>query len=89
MAVAENLIVAAYTVLAMIVSLAAWRAWRYSRSRKILLLAVAFTVLLAKAVFLAIGLFWVPEWEALFVPSLILDLVVIVLFYLAVLRRSP
>lgn len=88
MAVIENLVVAVYTVFALLVSVAAWRAWGYTRSGKVLLLATAFTLLLVKGVFLSIGLFWIPEWEALFVPSLGLDLVVIVLFYFAVLRRS-
>lgn len=88
MAVIENLVVAVYTVFALLVSVAAWRAWGYTRSQKVLLLASAFTLLLVKGVFLSIGLFWIPEWESLFVPSLGLDLVVIVLFYFAVLRRS-
>ncbi len=88
MAVIENLVVAVYTVFALLVSVAAWRAWGYTRSHKVLFLASAFTLLLVKGVFLSIGLFWIPEWEALFVPRLALDLVVIVLFYFAVLRRS-
>lgn len=88
LAVFENLVVAAYAVLTLIVGLAAWRAWWFARSPKVLLLAFGFSLLFLKAVFLAIGLFWVPDWESLFVPSLVLDLVVIALFYLAVLHRS-
>lgn len=84
----ENLVLAAYTVLTLIVGLAAWRAWAYTRSRKVLLLAVGFSLLFAKAAFLSIGLFAVPEWESLFVPSLVLDLIVIAVFYLAVLHRT-
>jgi hypothetical protein len=88
MAILENLVVAVYAAITLIVALAAWRAWSYARSTKVLLLAAAFTVLLVKAVFLAAGLFIEPEWEALFVPSLILDLIAVLLIYLAVLRPA-
>lgn len=88
MAILENVVTAAYTVITLALTVASWRAWHYARSQKVLFLAVGFAILFLKGVFLSIGLFLLPAWETLFVPSLLLDLAVIVFFYLAVIRRA-
>jgi hypothetical protein len=61
----------------------------YTGSRKVLLLAIGFTLILLKGVFLSVGLFVLPDWERLFVPSLVLDLAVLLVFYFGVIRQAP
>lgn len=85
----ENLATAALTVLALALTLVAARAWWHTRSRKVLLLALGFGLFFAKGVVLSIGLFTTVEWEDRFLlPSLLMDLVALSLFYGSVLKRS-
>lgn len=84
-ALVENLVTAALTVVALGLSAISFRAWRHSRSPKVLLLTVGFALFLAKGAMLSAGLFVVAPWESLLVPSLVFDLVILGVFYLAVL----
>jgi hypothetical protein len=85
----ENLATAALTVLALALTIIALRAWMHTRSRKVLFLALGFGLFFAKGVVLSIGLFTTAEWEDRFLlPSLLLDLVALSLFYASVLKRS-
>lgn len=84
-AILENLVTAAFTVVALGLTLIAFRAYRHSRSRKVLLLAVGFLLFLAKGAMLSAGLFLVSPWNSLLLPSLVLDLAILGVFYVAVL----
>lgn len=89
MAAVENILTAGVTALAVLLAALSWRAWLHTRSTKILLLAAGFSVFTVKGLLLTVGLFTDPDWEQdLFVPSLLLDALALVLFYLAVLKRS-
>lgn len=84
-----NLVVATLAVVALSLTVVALRAWWFTRSRKVLILAAAFLLFFAKGTFLSIGLFTSPTWQQdLFLPSLVVDVGVLLLFYWAMLRRS-
>lgn len=83
--VLENLVTAALTVVALGLTLIAFRAWRHSRSNKVGLLTLGFTLFLIKGAMLSAGLFYVTPWEQLLVPSIVLDLGILAVFYAAVL----
>ncbi|MDX1610748.1 MAG: hypothetical protein R3185_00155 [Candidatus Thermoplasmatota archaeon] len=82
----ENLATAGLTVFALALSIIAFRAWRHTRSRKVLLLASGFLLFAIKGVALTLGLFFVSPWDALLLPSLLFDLGILAVFYLAVLN---
>ncbi len=83
-AVIENLVTAALTVIALGLTLVAARAWRHARSRKVGLLTLGFALFLAKGLMLSIGLFTAPDWNRLLLPSLVFDLGILGVFYVAV-----
>jgi hypothetical protein len=85
----ENLATASLTVLALALTIVAARAYLATRSRKVLLLSLGFGLFLVKGVVLSVGLFTTVDWENRFLlPSLLMDLVALALFYGAVLKRS-
>jgi hypothetical protein len=85
----ENLTAAALTVFALALTLVALRAWRHTRSPKILLLTVGFGLFFIKGVVISVLLFREVAWEeSVFLPSLLLDLVILAVFYAAVIKRS-
>jgi hypothetical protein len=79
---------AVFTAVALLLTLVALRAWRHSRSRKVLLLALAFAAFLAKGLLLSVGLFATADWRTLVLPALLLDTAGLLLLYGAALRRS-
>lgn len=83
--VLENLVTAAFTVVALGLTLISARAYRHSRSRKVLMLTLGFLLFLVKGAMLSAGLFLVAPWEQLLLPSIVLDLAILGVFYLAVL----
>lgn len=83
-----SLAVAAYAAVSLLLAAVAFRAWRHSGSRKVLLLAGAFAAFLAKGVLFSVALFSVSDWDRLLVPGLALDVVGLGLLYAAVLRRG-
>lgn len=83
-AVLENVTTAALLTLALALTAIAFRAWKHSRTRKVLLLNVGFALFLVKGALLAVGLFTVSPWNSLLVPSLLLDLSILAVFYAAV-----
>lgn len=83
-----SIAVAAYAAVSLLLAAVAFRAWRHSGSRKVLLLAGAFTAFLAKGLLFSVALFSVSEWDQLLVPGLALDLAGAGLLYAAVLRRA-
>lgn len=86
----QNLLTAAMTVTAAVLSLVALRAYRHTGRIKIAYVAGAFALFLAKGVVLSAGLFLTTSWgEALLPWSVALDLGILILFYLAILKRSP
>jgi len=84
----ENIATASLTVFALALTLIALRAWRFSGSRKVLLLAAGFALFFAKGLVLSLGLFVVPDWEELLLPSVLFDLSILTVFYLAALKRG-
>lgn len=89
MVVAENLAAAAVTVTAATLTVIAFLSWNFSRSRKVLFLAVGFLLFFVKGVVLSVALFFEPSWGRVFLPvSLMLDLAILALFYWAVLQRA-
>lgn len=89
MAAAENVVTAAYTIVALALSLVALRSWRYSGSRRVLYLALGFLLFFVKGVLLSVGLFLTEDWaRRLLLPSLAIDLAALGVFYGAVLRRN-
>lgn len=84
-AVLENLVTAAFTVVALGLTVIAFRAYRHSRSRKVLLLSTGFLLFLVKGAMLSAGLFLVTPWQELLLPSIVLDLGILAVFYIAVL----
>ena len=85
----ENIATAAFTVFALALFAIALRAWFYTRSPKILLLAAGFGLMLVKAIVLSVLLFTSRSWgESAILASLLIDLGVLGSFYLAVLKRS-
>jgi hypothetical protein len=89
MVVLENLAAGAVTVTAATLTILAFLSWLYSRSRKVLLLTLGFLLFLVKGIMLSIALFLTPSWGTFFLPaSLLLDLVILLLFYFAVLQRT-
>lgn len=83
--VLENVVTAALTVVALGLTIISLRAWRHSGSNKVALLTLGFTLFLAKGAMLSAGLFLVQPWEQLLVPSIVLDLGILAVFYAAVL----
>ena len=80
--------VAALTGVAAVLTAVALRAWRHTGSRKVLLLALAFAVFLAKGLLFSAALFVVTDWRDLLVPGLALDVAALGLLYAAALRPS-
>jgi hypothetical protein len=80
--------VAALTGVAAFLTVVAVRAWRHSGSRKVLFLAAAFALFLAKGLLFSAALFVVADWRDLLVPGLALDVAALGLLYAAALRRS-
>lgn len=85
----ENLTTGALTVTALVLSLVAWRAWRHTESPKVLLLAFGFGLFFLKGMVLSAGLFISGHWETeVLLPTLVIDLAALSLFYAAALRRA-
>lgn len=84
-ALLENIVTAALTVVALGLTLIAYRAWRHSRSSKVGLLTLGFLLFLVKGLMLSTGLFVIADWNQLLVPSIVLDLAILGVFYAAVL----
>lgn len=62
------------------------RAWHHARSQKVLLLASGFILFFLKGLVLTIGLFTITPWDQLLVPSLLFDIGILAVFYLAILK---
>ncbi|MFA5945007.1 MAG: hypothetical protein WC876_11150 [Candidatus Thermoplasmatota archaeon] len=89
MAAWESLALAAYTAAALLLVALAGRAWRKTGSPKVLLIAGAFAVFLAKGLLFSYGLFTSVAWRNEFAaPGLVLDACALGLLYAAVLRRG-
>lgn len=82
----ENLAVAFAAVLSVALTVVALRSWWKTRSSKILLLGLAFGLLAVKAVVLGFALFTSQAWERVLLPTLLLDVVALGVFYIAILR---
>lgn len=80
--------VAALTGIAAFLTAVAFRAWRHSGSRKVLFLALAFALFLAKGLLFSAALFVVADWRDLLVPGLAFDVAALALLYVAALRPS-
>jgi hypothetical protein len=80
--------VAAYAATSLLLAAVAFRAWRRSGSRKVLLLALAFLAFLAKGLLFSVALFRTTDWRDLLLPGLALDVAGLALLYGAVLRRA-
>jgi hypothetical protein len=88
MVLVENLVTAVFTVIALALALVSLRAWFHTRSRKVLLLTIGFSLFFLKGVFFSYQLFATPDWQAVsFVPGLILDVAALIVFYAAVVQR--
>ncbi|MGB1586275.1 MAG: hypothetical protein ACPHID_04440 [Thermoplasmatota archaeon] len=86
----QNLLTAAMTVTAAVLVLVALRAYRHTGRVKIAYVAGAFALFFIKGVILSAGLFLTTGWGEVLLPwSVALDLGILVLFYLAILKRSP
>ena len=89
MSAALSLLAGAVTALALLLFAVAGRSWLHVRSPRVMLLAAAFLLLVAKGILLSIAIFQDADWEGRYmVPSLALDAGALVLLYLAVLRKS-
>lgn len=85
----DNVGTAAMTVTAGVLAAIAVRAWMQTRSPKVFFLMLGFVVFFLKGLILSAALFIAGEWGRSFLPvSIALDLAVLVLFYLAILKRS-
>lgn len=86
---AENVATAAFTVFALSLFVIALRAWWFTKSPRVALLAAGFGLMVAKGITLSVALFLAVDWaDAVLLPSILFDLGVLALFYLAVLKRS-
>jgi hypothetical protein len=83
-----NISLGLFTALALLLFVVAVRAYLHSRSQRVLLLASAFALFLAKGLLLTIAIFRDAEWERLVVPGLFLDAAALALLYVAVLRKA-
>lgn len=81
----ENIVTGALIVVALGLTAIAFRAWRHSRSTKVLFLTLGFGLFLVKGLVLGVGLFTVSPWEQLLVPTIVIDLGIVGVFYLAAL----
>lgn len=84
--VLENLATAALTVFALVLSVIGLRAWHHTNSPKVMLLASGFLLFFVKGLVLSAGLFLFPAWEQLLLPSVVFDLAILAVFYVAILR---
>lgn len=85
----ENIATAAFTVFALALFAISLRAWYFTRSPKVLLLAMGFGLMFTKAIVLSVLLFTSRTWgESAMLASLLIDLAVLSVFYMAVLKRS-
>lgn len=82
----ENLATAIATVVSLALALVAFRSWWKTRNDKILLLSLAFSVLAVKTLALSIALFTSQDWERMLLPVVLLDVVALLVFYVAILR---
>lgn len=88
MALVANLVTSIFTITALALALVSLRAWWHTRSSKVLLLTIGFTLFFIKGVFFSYQLFSSPEWQAVsFVPGLVLDVAALIVFYAAVVQR--
>ncbi len=83
-AIIENLTTAALLVFALALTIIAARAWRHSRTRNVAFISLGFALFLSKGLLLAVGLFTVSPWNQLLIPSVVLDLLILAVFYGAV-----
>lgn len=81
----ENIVTGALIVVSLGLTGIALRAWRHSRSTKVLFLTLGFGLFLVKGLVLGAGLFTVRPWEQLLVPTIVIDLGIVGVFYLAAL----
>lgn len=89
MALLENLAAAAVTVVALALALVAARSWWHTRSEKVLLLTAGFTLFFLKGVIISVVLFREVAWEEkVFLPTLLIDLGILAVFYVAVLTPT-
>ncbi len=89
MAALESIALAASTAAALLLVGLAGRAWRKTGSPKVLLIAGAFGLFLAKGLLFSYGLFASTAWRnELAAPGLALDAFALGLLYVAILRRS-
>lgn len=89
MALLENLAAAAVTVVALALALVAARSWWHTRSKKVLLLATGFALFFVKGVIISVVLFREVAWEEkVFLPTLLIDLGILAVFYVAVLTPT-
>jgi hypothetical protein len=85
-----SILTAAVTVAAVALTAVAFRAWGLARTKRVLLLALGFSSLAAKGLFLSLLLFAAPSWSgSALAASLAFDAVALALFAGAVLRSSP
>ena len=85
----ESILTGAVTVAALALTAVALRAWSLARTNRVLLLALGFSSLAAKGLFLTLLLFAAPAWSrSALAASLAFDAVALGLFAAAVLRSS-
>jgi hypothetical protein len=86
----QSVLTAAVTVAALALMAVAFRAWSLARTKRVLLLALGFSSLAAKGLFLTLVLFAAPSWSGTaLAASLAFDAIALALFAGAVLRSSP
>lgn len=84
----NNIATAAMTVTAGVLAAIAVRAYLHTRRTKVFYLMVGFVVFFFKGLLLSAALFLSDDWGAFLSASILLDLAILALFYLAILKRS-
>lgn len=83
-----NLAFAILTILAFFLSLIAVLAYHRSRDRKLAIVSAAFILFFIKGLLLSYSLFTIPKesWSLFWIPVAILDCVILLLFYISVIK---
>ncbi len=83
----EDILIAWLTIFAAALFIIALLSFRRTGHRKLLLITTAFGLFFAKGLLIALGFFFEPLPAVTGVSAILLDLVILLLFYLAIFRK--
>jgi hypothetical protein len=85
----HEIVIALVTLFALTITIISALSYRKSHNRKVLIVTACFAMFFVKGVVMSVGILMEDvDWGALFLISAILDLVILVLLFLAIIARK-